>query len=163
LQGWFWLAYFLLVVVIDIENRLILHLTSAFGAAAALLTGLGLHGWRSTLLGGALGAGAMLLIYWLGIAYARWSTRRRGIEIAAGDAFGFGDVTLSGVIGLLLGWPGVIGGLTAAVLLAGAAGLLALGAMLIRREYRPDFALPYGPFLAAAAFYFLYLFPVSGG
>jgi leader peptidase (prepilin peptidase)/N-methyltransferase len=79
--------------------------------------------------------------------------------IAEGEALGFGDVTLSGVIGLLLGWPGVIAGLIVAVFLAGAVGLLAMLPMLFRRQYDPNLALPYGPFLALGAFYLLYLRP----
>jgi prepilin signal peptidase PulO-like enzyme (type II secretory pathway) len=53
----------------------------------------------------------------------------------------------------------VIGGLTLAILLGGLAGLLALAPMLIRRHYHAETFLPYGPFLAAAVFYFLFLFP----
>jgi leader peptidase (prepilin peptidase)/N-methyltransferase len=155
--GWFWFAYLLLVTVIDIEHHLILHTVAGFGAAVALITGVALHGWLSTLLGGLVGAGFMLVFYYLGIVYARWSARRHGMQIAEGEALGFGDVTFSGVLGLLLGWPGVLGGLVIGVLLAGAASLLALLPMALRREYNPNLALPYGPFLAAAAFYLLFL------
>lgn len=155
--GLFWLVFLLLVTVIDIENHLILHVVTAFGAVVAAINGFLLHGWLDTLIGGLVGAGVMLAFYLLGIAYARWSARRHGQAIAEGEALGFGDVTFSGVLGLLLGWPGVIGGLTIGILLAGAAGILSLLPMVFRRRYDPNLALPYGPFLAAAAFYLLYL------
>jgi leader peptidase (prepilin peptidase)/N-methyltransferase len=155
--GWFWFAFLLLVTIIDIEQHLILHKVAIFGAAIAAITGLILRGWLATLLGGLVGAGIMLVFYFLGVAYARWSARRHGEPIAEGEALGFGDVTFSGVLGLLLGWPGVIAGLTIGILLAGAAGVLTLLPMIFRRQYNPNLALPYGPFLAAAAFYLLFL------
>ena len=34
-------------------------------------------------------------------------------------ALGFGDVHLSGILGLLLGWPGITGGLFVAIILGG--------------------------------------------
>jgi leader peptidase (prepilin peptidase)/N-methyltransferase len=156
LGGWFWLAYFLLVIVIDVEHHLILHPISAIGAGIAILTGSWMHGLKMTLAGGAVGFLIMFLFYLLGIGYARWSARRHGMPVAEGEALGFGDVNLSGVIGLLLGWPGIIAGLMAAILLAGAVGLLALGIALLRRRYTPNLALPYGPFLAAAAILLLF-------
>jgi leader peptidase (prepilin peptidase)/N-methyltransferase len=155
--GWFWLTYFLLVIVIDIEHHLILHTVSAVGAGFAILTGVWIHGWQSTLAGGVAGFLIMLAFYLLGIAYARWSARRHDAPVAEGEALGFGDVNLSGVIGLLLGWPGIIAGLMAAILLAGAVGLLAFAIALLRRRYDPNLALPYGPFLAVAAILLLYL------
>ncbi len=71
------------------------------------------------------------------------------------DALGFGDVNLGGVIGLLLGWPGIIAGLVFAILLAGGFSLVYLLIKLLRREYRPSLAIPYGPFLAASAAWLL--------
>lgn len=155
--GLFWLIYFGIIIVIDIEHHLILHPVSWVGAALGLVTGIWLHGWPNTIIGGATGYGIMLIFYWLGIAYVRFLARRKGRTIEEGDAFGFGDVNLSGVIGLLLGWPGILAGLMIAVLLSGAFMLLYLTVMLITKRYTPNMALPYGPFLAASAIYLLYL------
>jgi leader peptidase (prepilin peptidase)/N-methyltransferase len=66
-------------------------------------------------------------------------------------ALGFGDVNLSGVLGLLLGWPAILVGLLLAVLLAGIVSLIYLIIMLALRRYRLFTALPYGPFLIAGA------------
>jgi prepilin signal peptidase PulO-like enzyme (type II secretory pathway) len=60
------------------------------------------------------------------------------------------------VIGLLLGWPGVLAGLVLAVLIAGAVTLVYLLVMVISRRYTPNLALPYGPFLAASAIFLLF-------
>ena len=152
-----WLVYFGLIIVIDVEHRLILHPVSWAGAALGLGTGIWLHGLMSTLLGGTIGFAIMLIFYWLGIAYVRFLAKRKGQAIEEGDAFGFGDVNLSGVIGLLLGWPGILAGLVFAILFSGAFMLAYLIGMLIARRYTPNMALPYGPFLAASAIYLLFL------
>jgi leader peptidase (prepilin peptidase) / N-methyltransferase len=152
-----WLCYFGVVIVIDIEHRLILHPVSWVGAVLGLATGVWLHGWLNTFIGGAVGFGIMYGFYWLGIGYVRFVARKKGQSIAEGDAFGFGDVNLSGVIGLLLGWPGILAGLVFAILFSGAFVLLYLGFMLVVRRYTPNMALPYGPFLAASALYLLFL------
>lgn len=142
------LVYLSLVAVIDIEHRVILHEVSIAGALIGLVVGFWLHGAPLTLLGGAAGFGAMYLLFALGALYVR-SRSHAGTQLE--DALGFGDVNLSGVIGLLLGWPGVIAGLFLGVILGGAASLVVLVAMLARRRYRVDASIPYGPFLAASA------------
>ena len=78
------------------------------------------------------------------------------MPVAEGEALGFGDVNRGGVIGLLLGWPGIIAGLIAAILLAGAVGLFTFTIAFLRHRYDPNLALPYGPFLAIAAIFLLY-------
>jgi prepilin signal peptidase PulO-like enzyme (type II secretory pathway) len=155
--GLIWLVYFGIIIVIDVEHHLILHPMSWLGAVLGLATGIWLHGWLSTLIGGVVGFGVMLVFYWLGILYVRFVNRRKGQTIEEGDAFGFGDVNLSGVIGLLLGWPGILAGLVIAVLFSGAFMLVFIITMLITRRFRPNMALPYGPFLAASAIYLLFL------
>lgn len=155
--GLIWLVYFGIIIVIDVEHHLILHPMSWLGAALGLATGVWLHGWISTLMGGVLGFGIMFVFYWLGVLYVRFVNRRKGQTIEEGDAFGFGDVNLSGVIGLLLGWPGILAGLVIAILFSGAFMLVFLVVILITRRFRPNIALPYGPFLAASAIYLLFL------
>jgi len=155
--GLVWLVYFGVIIVIDVEHHLILHPVSWAGAGLGLLTGWWLHGWLDTLLGGLGGFGIMLAFYWLGMVFARWLKRRRGEEIDEDEALGFGDVNLSGVIGLLLGWPGVVAGLILAVLLGGLISLVYLVFMAVRHRYRLAMAVPYGPFLALAAIWLLYL------
>ncbi len=150
------MAYLGLVAIIDGEHRLILHPVSLVGAGLALATGIWLHGIRSTLIGGAAGFGMALLIYYFGIGFIRLMNRLRGKAITETEGIGFGDVNLSGVIGLLLGWPGVWLGLLLAVFLAGGVNLIYLAGMIVARKYSPELALPYGPFLAASAAILLY-------
>jgi prepilin signal peptidase PulO-like enzyme (type II secretory pathway) len=109
--------YFLLVIVIDYEHRLILFIvTAVFG------------------------------LYLLGGLFARlvWRLRNQPIEEVA---FGFGDVMLAGVIGLAVGYPGIILALILGVL---AGGLFSLGfilVMVLRRRYEAFMPIPYSPFL----------------
>jgi leader peptidase (prepilin peptidase) / N-methyltransferase len=151
------LAYFVLITVIDLEHRLILHITSLVGLLFGLWVGVKLHGLAYTLAGGAAGFLLMLALYYSGFVYLRISRKLRGKESGETEALGFGDVNLSGIIGLVLGWPGILLGLILAILLAGFVSLLYLLYMLARRNYHPDSALPYGPFLAASAVLLLFL------
>ncbi|MFH1634836.1 MAG: A24 family peptidase [Chloroflexota bacterium] len=152
--GYFWglvlLLYFGVVMVIDLEHRLILHPVSVAGAVLGLGVGIGLHGVWQTLAGGAVGFVVMLGLYYLGELFARGVARLRG-EILDEVALGFGDVNLAGVLGLILGWPGIVAGLLLAVMLGGIFSLLFVIALLVARRYRSFIAIPYGPFLVASA------------
>jgi leader peptidase (prepilin peptidase)/N-methyltransferase len=154
--GLVWLAYFGVVVLIDLEYKLIMHPVSLFGAALGLATGIWLHGLWPTLLGGLVGFGVMGAFYLLGIGFMRLVARWRG-QVEDDVALGFGDVNLSGVLGLLLGWPGITLGLFIAIMLGGLVGLGYMAWMFVRRNYRLLVAMPYGPFLIAGAFIALYL------
>ncbi|MGA9533623.1 MAG: prepilin peptidase [Anaerolineales bacterium] len=145
-------AIFVLIAVIDIEHRLILHVVSVpaivlVGLVGALDPG---RGGSKTLLGGVVGFGVVLLLYLFGQVYSEWIARRRGQTLEE-VAFGFGDVTLAAIIGLAVGWPGVVLALTLGVLTAGVFSLASLAWMLVRRRYQPYLPFPYGPFLILGA------------
>jgi leader peptidase (prepilin peptidase) / N-methyltransferase len=154
------LAFLVLVTVIDLEHRLIMHIINAVGALGALIIGVNLHGLSATLWGGAAGFLVMLSIYFLGIFFIRISRKLRKQQVTEAEAIGFGDVNLSGVMGLLLGWPGVTLGLLLAVVLAGAVSLLYLGWAIIRKGYSPNLALPYGPFLTVSMALLIFVLPI---
>jgi len=156
LRSILWLVYFSLVVVIDLEHRLILHPISLVGAAMGIIYGSQAHGFLNTLLGGGAGFGIMLVFYLLGELFIRMLSRRRGEQIDE-VALGFGDVNLAGIMGLLLGWPGVVGGIFLAVILGGIVSGAYLILQLIRKEYQAFQALPYGPFLAGSTLLMFYL------
>ena len=149
------LIYFGLVAVIDIEHRLILHPVSIFGAVLGVGLGIWLHGWQATLLGGIAGFAIMLALYWLGGWFANLLARMRHQENNE-VALGFGDVNLSGVLGLLLGWPGITAGLLGAILLGGLGSLIVIVTMLVSRRYQAFVAIPYAPFLIISAVLLLY-------
>ncbi len=165
------LAYFGVVVVIDIEYHLILHPVSLVGTVLGLALGVwwrtqqfdpsmsSLAAWWfglwTSLAGGALGFGIMFFFYGLGGLFMRLMNRLRA-ETVEEDALGFGDVNLSGVLGLLLGWHLIPVGLFLSVLLAGGFSLLYLIIKLFTRRYHAFMALPYGPFLVAGAAWLVY-------
>jgi prepilin signal peptidase PulO-like enzyme (type II secretory pathway) len=149
------LAYLGLVTVIDLEHRLILHPVSLVGVVLGGAVGVRLHGLQATLLGGLAGFAAMLILYFLGIALMGWVTRRRGQTLEE-EPLGFGDVNFGGVLGLLLGWPGIVIGIMLTILLAGGGSLIYMLIMLVARRYRSDLAIAYGPFMVLSAILLLF-------
>lgn len=155
LIGWLLGAYLTLVAIIDIEHRLVLHPVSLAGAVLCLGVGIWRHGVLMTVIGGIAGFGIMLGLYYLGALFARWIAKAKGQETDE-VALGFGDVILSGVLGLLLGWPGIGGGLVLAILLGGLISIGYLATRMITRSYQPFMAIPYAPFLIVGAAFLIY-------
>jgi leader peptidase (prepilin peptidase)/N-methyltransferase len=156
------LVYLLVVLVIDLEHRVVLHPVSIAGAILGVGIGIFLrgnqslsYGITSTLLGGAVGFGVMLVFYFIGELFVKRMSKKRGL---ASDevALGFGDVTLSGVLGLLLGWQAIIACLFIAILAGGIVSLGIILVMLVARKYKAFTAIPYAPFLILSGIYFLY-------
>jgi prepilin signal peptidase PulO-like enzyme (type II secretory pathway) len=143
---------FLLITVIDLEHRLIPH--AVVVPAAVVLGAIGIldpsRGAVKVLAGGLAGAGSFYVLYLVGGVFARAMARARGQSIDD-VAFGFGDVTLAGLIGLIVGWPAVVLALLIGIL---AAGVFSLGHVLfslLRRRYSAFTPIPYGPFLVLGA------------
>jgi leader peptidase (prepilin peptidase)/N-methyltransferase len=151
-----WLFYFGVVVVIDLEYRLILHPVSLVGALLGLVFGILNHGVLNTILGGMAGFGIMLAFYFLGVLFIRFISKTRGDDIDE-VALGFGDVNLAGVIGLLLGWPGIVGGIFLAIIIGGVVSGIVVVMGMIQKKYQAFQALPYGPFLVISAAALLYI------
>lgn len=143
---------FLLILVVDLEHRLVLHMVSIPGAV--LVTALGLLVSRQEpqdiLIGGGVGFAAGLVLYLFGLLFASIVSARRGQNLEQ-IALGFGDVTLSTVIGLSVGYPGVLVALFLGVLAAGEFSLVYLFNMFIGQKYQAFTAIPYGPFLILGA------------
>jgi leader peptidase (prepilin peptidase)/N-methyltransferase len=142
------MVYFGVVLVMDIEHRLVSM--NVVGMILGVFVGYYLHGWRATFLGGLTGTLFMLVIYYFGVLFVRFVSKRRGEKIEE-VALGLGDVYLAGVIGFLLGWPGIVLGLTIAILLGGFFSIIYLVIMKLVGRYEAFTPLPYGPYLVAAA------------
>lgn len=147
--------YFLLVLVIDLEYKLIMHPVSIFGAVLGLIYGWVSHGLLDTLLGALAGFGLMYLLFLFGGMFTKFLSRRRGEPIEE-IALGFGDVILATVLGLMLGWPGIFVGILLAIILGGIVSLFYIVVMVILRKYKAFEAIPYGPFLVTSAFLLLF-------
>jgi prepilin signal peptidase PulO-like enzyme (type II secretory pathway) len=153
----FWPAFivfsiFLLIAVIDIEHRLILHVVT--GPSALLIGLLGVldpeSGFQKILVGGVVGFGIVLGLYLLGGVFARLVARMRG-QVLDEVVFGFGDVTLAGVLGLSVGYPGILAALFLGILAAGEYSLVYILFTFSRRKYEAFVPIPYGPFLLLGA------------
>lgn len=152
-------AIFVLLFIIDLEHRLILHVTTLPAIALAIVGSFFLsrkgYSWRLALLGGGTGFFLVLGMYLFGHLFVRLMERLRGQKIDQ-VAFGFGDVTLTTFIGLVVGFPNVIFALLLGVLLGGAGGAIYwLTKAVMRRDYSPFTAIPYGPFLIAGGWSFM--------
>jgi leader peptidase (prepilin peptidase) / N-methyltransferase len=136
LFGALYVALLVLVVVTDLEHRLILHAVTFPGILLGLLgsffvsyTNLSL-----SLLGAATGFIFFFILFWL------------GNRLLGAGALGFGDVTLATMIGAMTGFPLVILTLVMGILLGGLiTALLLLTRRITMRSY-----VAYGPFLAIA-------------
>lgn len=157
------LLYFTMDFVIDLEHRLILHPTSIFGAVLGLGAGILRQGLVPTLLGGLAGFAIMFLFYLLGVLFAKARARRMraaGLEADDEEALGAGDVILSTILGLFLGWPLIWFGLLLGILIGGAISLLLLLGLFITRQYKEKawmVFIPYGPYFLLSAFMIIYL------
>lgn len=151
------LAFLGLVLVVDIEYRVVLIQTSIFGLILMFIYGFILHGFVLTLVGGIAGFLIMLLLYLLGILFNKIAGKIRKTEIDE-VALGFGDVYVCAFLGFLTGWPTIIGAILIAILASGAFSLVYIIVKLITRRYQSFSAIPYTPFLilgALATFYIL--------
>ncbi|MEW6578005.1 MAG: A24 family peptidase [Chloroflexota bacterium] len=144
---WAWYVYvaiLLLITVIDIEHRLILFAvilpSCVFAVVVAAIAPTDGGTFEEYLLGGAVG---FLLFFAMFLGGVAFSTLTRNEEIA----FGFGDVMLAALSGLMLGWRGFIFAALITVF-AGAVGavLYMVGRAIIGR-YRRFTPLPYGPYM----------------
>ncbi len=140
------LFYLGLIAIIDLEHRVILHQTSFIGAILGIISGTWLHGWQSTLIGGMIGFSIALLLYFLGNVFIKIIAVIKGEKIEE-EALGFGDVNLSGILGLLVGFPNIIFSLIISILVGGLVSAIFIVVALLRRQFRSFTAIPYGPFL----------------
>ena len=143
---------FILIAVIDIEHRLILRVVifpSAviIGLMNSLTPG---RGPLKTLLGGLAGYGIWLVIFLAAQVFSAVMGRLRGRPLEE-IAFGGGDVNLGGVVGLAVGWSGILLTIPITIFSAAAFSLLYIGVQSARRKYSLFTALPYGPFLILGA------------
>ena len=148
-QLFFLFVYFGLVVVVDIEHRAVLHPVSLAGAVLMAAIGVQRHGLVSTLIGGLVGFAIMLAFHYVGDFIAR-KLLRSPIGMSE-PALGLGDVSLSGVIGLLMGWPGVMVALVLGIFLGGVFSLFYIGILALVGRYTRLATIAYAPFLCIGA------------
>ncbi len=134
-----WLAVLAVLSWHDLRRRRIptAIVNPATAVGAAVLAG---TAWRS---GAPLRFGAAVAT--AAAAYAAFGL----LHALKPEGLGYGDVRLSGLLGLFVGWLGPTAMLTGTLL--GAAGAAAVGLALLIRQRDITATLPFGPFLAAGA------------
>lgn len=170
LQLIFWLIYmaiFVLITVIDMEHKLILFVVIIPSAVLAVLDAIvtpinQVPDLGEALIGGALGFGAFYLMYKGGFLFTYIMGKSRGEEITT-TAFGYGDVMLATLSGLILGWGALIFAMFITVFL-GAFGAIIylLSRSLLGNKYSMFTALPYGPYIVAGTLLMLLFRPEVG-
>lgn len=143
--GWFYTAWLLLVLVIDLEHRRVLNLMLHAAVVVSLLASLfatvgvaDLPSFTSALIGGGAGFIAFVVVFIIG----------------RGRMMGAGDVKLAGIIGLMTGYPTVWYALALGIVLGGLAAIfLILGRRAAAKSY-----MAYGPYLALGALFVLWMY-----
>jgi leader peptidase (prepilin peptidase) / N-methyltransferase len=153
----FWcgiMAILVLITVIDLEHRLILFVVIIPACIYAIIGGALLNGeisdkivFRDYLIGGLAGFGLFFLMYLGGFVFTYLISQSRQEEVDE-VAFGYGDVMLATLSGLILGWQALIFALFITVF-AGAAGALVfiIVRVLMGHKYELFTPLPYGQYI----------------
>jgi len=158
----FWAALPILVfvgiiMVIDIEHRVVLIQTTLVGFILFVLYGIRLHGWQSTFFGALAGFFIMLIFYFLGIALTKIAGKLRHQTIDE-VAFGFGDVCIGTILGLLAGWPAIIGAFFISMLAFAAFSIIFLLGLILTKKYNAfSNTLPFTTFLILGGIVIFYL------
>jgi leader peptidase (prepilin peptidase)/N-methyltransferase len=166
LQLFFWMFYvavLVLITVIDIEHRLILFAviipSCVIAIVDCLLTipGAGSNpNMESALYGGALGFGVFFILYLGGILYLYFINTVQGRNIQE-VAFGYGDVMLATLSGLILGWQSLVIAIFITVFLGAFGALVWLASRRFMGRSASKFAaLPYGPYIVAGTYIMLF-------
>lgn len=145
------------ILVIDIEYRVVLKETSYIGLVLMLTYGIILHSFLPTLFGGLAGLLIMLGLYFLGVLFNRIMGRIRGQAVDE-VALGFGDVYVTTFLGFLAGWPAIIAVMLLAILASGVFSVFYILVKVILRKYQSFSAIPYTPFLILAAVAIFYIY-----
>lgn len=133
-----YIAVLILIIVIDLEHRLILDVVTLPMTGLALLFSLVLSSDQNTIGLAVLGAITGFLLFY----FAYWI----GQMMFGPGALGFGDVKLALLMGAMLGFHRIVFALILGILLGGLISALLLAS---RRFDRNQF-LPYGQYLALA-------------
>jgi prepilin signal peptidase PulO-like enzyme (type II secretory pathway) len=165
LQLAFWLAYmviFMLITVIDLEHRLILFVviipSYIVAIVDSIITNYGAD-LGSALLGAGLGFAVFFVLYVGGFFFTYVIGKLQGREIDE-IAFGYGDVMLITLSGLVLGWQPLIVAMFITVFL-GAFGAIAylLIRTLVGNKYNLFTPLPYGQYIIVGTIIMLLFAP----
>jgi len=143
-----------LITIIDLEHRIILYAVilpaCVYAILGAALLGPALYPrvqFQDYLIGGVVGGALFALMFLGGMLFSVVMASARGQKLDE-VAFGFGDVMLATVSGLMLGWQALLFAVMIAVLAGGAGALLfIIVQMFVKKDYEFLTALPYGQYI----------------
>lgn len=149
-----YMVFFALIIVIDIEHKLILFVVMIPAIIIALLDAYfvspPLPAFTDALIGAALGFGAFFSIYLLGFVFRWYMNTFRGRNITT-VAFGYGDVVMLTFTGAMVGTLYTLVAIVITIFLGAIGAVVFLVAQrLIRGEGSMMTALPYGPYIVLA-------------
>ena len=144
LIGGFILAAFILFAVVDYEHRYVLVEVVLLVSLVVVLDGLtrGPVVFFRILGGGAAGFLIFLFLFFFGKVLSWLFRFGRGIE-----PLGFGDVILSALVGLVVGWPAVLLTVLTSIVIGGMAGIILLVIFIVRGKSPQNATMAYGPCL----------------
>jgi leader peptidase (prepilin peptidase)/N-methyltransferase len=139
---WLFAAALVTITFIDLDHQIIPDVISLPGIAAGFLCSFAVPwlSWTDSLLGILAGGGSLYLV---AVGY-ELLTRKEGM--------GGGDIKLLAMIGAFLGWKAVLPIIFFSSLMG---SLVGVPLMLIKKA-DSKLAIPFGPFLAAAALFYLF-------
>ncbi|MEO1647024.1 MAG: A24 family peptidase, partial [Chloroflexota bacterium] len=149
-----YMTIFALIIVIDVEHKLILFIVMipsiALGLADAVFVSPPNPVLGDALLGGAIGFGSFFSIYLMGFVFRWYMNNVRGRNINT-TVFGYGDVVMLTFTGVLVGGLHTIVAIVITIMLGAAGAILFL---LAQRFMKGDggmtSAIPYGPYIVMA-------------
>lgn len=133
-----YIAILTLIIIIDAEHKLILHIVTLPSTLLALGGSFLLTNTRNNIVFALIGAGIGLGVFFLFYLVGQF--------VFGPGALGFGDVTLAMTMGAMLGFPYIVFALTIGIILAGLASVL----LILARTSTLRTYIPYGVYLALA-------------
>lgn len=139
---WLFVAALVTLTFIDLDHQIIPDVISLTGIPVGFLCSFCIPwlSWSDSLLGVLVGGGSLFAVAWL----YEFLAKREGM--------GGGDIKLLAMIGAFLGWKAVF----PVIFFASLAGTLIGVPLMLIKGKNSQLALPFGPFLAAAAVVYLF-------
>lgn len=127
-------AILIAILFIDVDHGIIPNGINIFALLSFIFFNMILRymAWPDALVGAAIGGGFLFLL----------------VLLSRGSAMGMGDVKLMAVLGLYLGWKNIVLTLLLSFIIGGVFGMLLI---ISKKKSRKD-AIPFGPWIAVAAF-----------
>lgn len=129
---WYFIAILIVIFVFDLKYYLILDKVSLPAMLIIFLVNLFFNpNWTSWIIGGIAGAGFFAAQYF----------------VSKGEWVGGGDIRLGGLIGLMLGWQGLLITLFIAYVIGAIVGII----LILTKQKTLQSKIPFGPFLCSGA------------